>query len=156
MLQERYVETRMDSAKREVDGISRVAITLRQLEALRRLSEAHARMRLSDTISTEDAECALEIYKFSMEAIGRDDDGQMNIDLIETGRDRGREGKIELMMRIIDTECSRSDDGLAYERDIIEGCSHSRMSETKSMELLRLLLDKGEITTPLIGKYKRC
>ena len=64
-----------------------VTVTFRQLEALIRLAEASARVRLSDKVLEEDVDRALRLYKKSMEQVGMDPEtGEMDIDIITTGK----------------------------------------------------------------------
>jgi len=61
-----------------------IAITLRQHEALMRLAEASARIRLSDKVSIEDAERAIKLMKRSIQQLGYDyETGKIDIDRTE-------------------------------------------------------------------------
>jgi len=57
------------------------AITPRQLDALIRLSEASARVRLSDVVTIDDAKRAVDIWKESMKSISLD--GSINVSVID-------------------------------------------------------------------------
>ena len=92
---------------------SPVIITPRQLEALIRLSEAYARMRLSDTVSKEDAERAINIMRIFLQTVGIDvETGKMDIDTIMTGKPSSIREKMERLIDIVrvlagDTSCAR-------------------------------------------------
>ncbi|KAG0418563.1 DNA replication licensing factor MCM4, partial [Dictyocoela roeselum] len=75
-----------------------ITATTRQLESLIRLSEAHARMRLSETVDDEDVSEAIRIVKESLLMYAVDPQtGRIDMDLVMTGRSRRRIEKIESM-----------------------------------------------------------
>ncbi len=80
VLQEFYVTMRSGAA----DDDSPVPITARQLEALVRIAEASARIRLSNDVLEEDAKRAIELQENCMKEIGYDPDtGKVDIDKVE-------------------------------------------------------------------------
>ncbi|WVQ86199.1 hypothetical protein IAT38_008367 [Cryptococcus sp. DSM 104549] len=80
-----YVDMRkagMDSRTQE----KRITATTRQLESMIRLSEAHARMRFSDTVDLEDVLEAQRLIKSALRESATDPlTGQIDLDLINTG-----------------------------------------------------------------------
>lgn len=77
ILKDYYVNVRTLSGKR----VKSVPITARQLEALIRLSEASARVRLSEFVNVEDAQRAVEILDKCLKFLAYDPDtGQLDID----------------------------------------------------------------------------
>jgi DNA replication licensing factor MCM4 len=79
---EAYVDMRKAGATKKV-----VSATPRQLESLIRLSEAHARMRLSDVVETDDVFEAVRLMKVAMQSAATDPTtGTIDMDLIATGR----------------------------------------------------------------------
>lgn len=94
-----YINTR----KRAEGGGGPVPITLRQFEALIRLSEASARIQLSNEVRKEDAQRAIRLMRFSLQQLGFDTEtGQIDIDRAEgaavTSSERSR---IRMVMDII-------------------------------------------------------
>lgn len=86
-----YINTR----KRAEGGGGPIPITLRQFEALIRLSESSARIQLSDVVRKEDAQRAIRLMRFSLQQLGFDTEtGQIDIDRAEgaavTSSDRSR------------------------------------------------------------------
>ena len=67
-----YVELRKSG------GNGAVPLTLRQLEALIRLSEARARMRLSDMVTREDARAVIELFRRMMREAMVDETGHID------------------------------------------------------------------------------
>jgi DNA replication licensing factor MCM4 len=81
-LVEAYVTMRNMSDNKNV-----ISATPRQLEGLIRLSEAHARMRLSAVVEPEDVEEANRLMNVSMQSAAMDQiTGTIDMDLIATGR----------------------------------------------------------------------
>lgn len=85
-----YINTR----KRAESG-GPIPITLRQFEALIRLSESSARIQLSDIVRKDDAQRAIRLMRFSLRQLGFDTEtGQIDIDRAEgaavTSSDRTR------------------------------------------------------------------
>ncbi len=62
-----------------------VAITARQLEALIRLSEASARLRLSEKIVLDDVERSIHIMENFLHTVALSEDGSYDIDMYATG-----------------------------------------------------------------------
>jgi len=72
-----------------------IPISARQLEALIRLSEAAARARLSEKVTKDDAQRAIDLLKFSMQQVGYDYETKTyDIDRIATGVSTSQRGKI--------------------------------------------------------------
>jgi len=77
-------------------------ITVRQLEALIRLSKANARMRLSDRVTIEDANRAINLIKTSLKEAGLDTEANvMDIDLLMTGIPKSQRERRQRVLEII-------------------------------------------------------
>jgi len=77
-----YVQMRSLGGNRKI-----ITATPRQLESLIRLSEAHARMRLSKTVDADDVAEAERLMKASLQTAAMDPKtGTIDMDLITTGR----------------------------------------------------------------------
>ncbi|KAJ1858264.1 MCM DNA helicase complex subunit [Coemansia sp. RSA 1822] len=64
----------------------RVTATARQLESMIRMSEAHAKMRLSDTVETLDVEIAAQLMREALREAATDPrTGLIDLDLLNTG-----------------------------------------------------------------------
>lgn len=91
VIQEFYVGMRGGSADDEEEA-SPVPITARQLEALVRLSEASARIRLSPDVTDYDAKRAIKLQQDSLKQVGYDPEtGKVDIDKVE-GRTPNQKG----------------------------------------------------------------
>ncbi|HDD46233.1 MAG TPA: minichromosome maintenance protein MCM [Candidatus Aenigmarchaeota archaeon] len=97
ILQKFYVDMRK---RAEAGGA--VPITLRQFEALIRLSEASARVQLSDVVRKEDAKRAIRLMKYSLMQLGFDyETGQIDIDRTEGAVTSKERSKIRIVLDII-------------------------------------------------------
>lgn len=76
-----YLVREYSNIRNSQDGGDRRAITPRQLDALVRLSESSARIRLSDTVTLDDAQLAVEVWKSSMMSISLN--GTLNVSLLD-------------------------------------------------------------------------
>ncbi|MBI2578713.1 MAG: hypothetical protein HYW26_03310 [Candidatus Aenigmarchaeota archaeon] len=95
-----YVDMRNQYATGETFVVS---ITLRQYEALIRLAEASAKIRLSGRIEIQDADRAINLMKYSLQQLGYDvETGRFDIDKLESGMTTSRRNKIVMILNIIE------------------------------------------------------
>lgn len=79
-----------------------ISITLRQYEALIRLAEASAKIRLDTKVRTEDAERAIRLMRYSLSQLGMDyETGRIDIDKVEGGTTASKRKKITIVIDII-------------------------------------------------------
>jgi replicative DNA helicase Mcm len=77
-------------------------ITVRQLEALIRMAKANARMRLSDCVTIEDANRAINLIKTSLKEAGLDTEANVvDIDLLMTGIPKSQRERRQRVLEII-------------------------------------------------------
>ncbi|MFA6328602.1 MAG: minichromosome maintenance protein MCM [Candidatus Micrarchaeia archaeon] len=78
-----------------------VPITPRQIEGLVRLSEASAKLRLSESVDEADADRAIRLTQYVLEKVSRDrETGKLDIDIITTGKPKSQVDKINAIMGI--------------------------------------------------------
>ena len=100
VLKDFYVDMRNRSVTQETNTVS---ITLRQYEALIRLAEASAKIRLDTKIRMEDAERSIRLMKYSLMQLGYDyETGTIDIDRVEGGMPASKRKKISVVMEIIE------------------------------------------------------
>ncbi len=105
-------------------GEDTVAITLRQNEALLRLSEASAKVRLSPMVEQSDAERAIKIMKVSLQQFGYDyETGKIDIDRTE-GTSSSQRSKIRILMDVIEALEKRIGKQIPKEDIIAEAEDH--------------------------------
>jgi len=82
---------------------SAVPVTWRKQEAIQRIAEASARIRLSDTLTIEDAKRALKLVKDCLEDVGVDPEtGQFDADVVETGTSTSKRDRVKWLKEKID------------------------------------------------------
>lgn len=122
-----------------------VPITARDVEALQRLSEARARMRLSDVVELQDVEHAKKIISASLKDVGFDPEtGALDAGIVECGRsqsqrkrDRDLNSKIGLIKKVI------RDNG--EPEAINEEMQKNGVSVEDTEALIKILKTKGEV-----------
>jgi replicative DNA helicase Mcm len=143
-IQEFYVNLRARGA----DEDAPVPVTARKLEALVRLAEASARIRLSDTIEQADAERAVEIARYSLEEIGMDPEtGEYDADMIETGTSKSQRDRIKDLLSLIEEIEDEYDEGAPVDV-VIERAEEAGMEPSKAEHEIDQLKQKGEVYEP--------
>lgn len=112
LVEEEFMKLRR--ANEDLDDDEVVPVTFRKQEAIHRLAEASARVRLSDTVETQDVRRALRLIRRSLEDVGMDPDtGHLDVDRVETGTTATqRQRKKQIKAVIVDL-----DDGDGAELD---------------------------------------
>ncbi len=135
-------------------GMSPVAITARQLEALVRLTEARARMLLKEEADESDADFAIELMTYSLSQVGRDpESGHIDIGIVSTGVSSSKRARYLQVMDILRELESEYPDGVPIKR-IIEEAKQKKISEDFVIEVLNREKNKGNVYEPRPGKYK--
>lgn len=149
-LKKYYVNIR-NSAGDGSEGIKAVPITARQLEALVRLSEASARVRLSKEVSVEDAKKAVELLHYALAQIGSDPEtGKFDIDRITTGITASQRNHISIVKEVINQLSKEKGEEIPEDELIIE-CEAKGIEESKVEEVLEKLKRTGDIYSPKRG-----
>jgi len=157
-IQDFYLQMRVMSAKETEEGFepSPIAITTRQLEALVRLAEAHARMLLKDEIDEEDADFAIRLVKYSLEQVGKDpESGKIDTGVLYTGvthTKRSRYIQVLDILRALEKE-EEYKNGVPVKK-IIEIAEQRGIQEEFVLDVLRKEIQSGNIYEPRPGHYK--
>ena len=124
-----------------------VAITPRYLEGLVRLAEAHAKIRLSETVDEGDSKVAIDLFKYVMQQIMTDKaTGKFDVDVVATGRsktEREKLEKVDTIMNIIREHLRKSD--TADVAAVVSDAASYEIDEATARKLLAELLRRGEI-----------
>ncbi|MFB6142614.1 MAG: LAGLIDADG family homing endonuclease, partial [Halorientalis sp.] len=143
-IQEFYVDLRARGA----DEDAPVPVTARKLEALVRLAEASARIRLSDTVDRADAERVIEIVRSCLEDIGMDPEtGEFDADVVETGTSKSQRDRIKNLKTLIGEMEDEYDEGAPVER-VLERAEEAGMERSKAEHEIDQLKQKGEVYEP--------
>ncbi|MDF1556739.1 MAG: minichromosome maintenance protein MCM [ANME-2 cluster archaeon] len=136
------------------DKNSPIPVTARQLEALVRLAEASARMRLSNIITTTDVNRIIRIVTESLKQVMTDPEtGKLDADIISTGMAKSQRDKAKLIRDII-REIQQDHDGKAPKTEVIQRAMEAGMDEDKADEFIKRLKREGSIFEPTNGFLK--
>ena len=152
VLKEFYVTTRNSNTDEE----SAVPITARQLEAIIRLAEASAKIKLKETVDKEDAEKAVRLQLACLKEVGVDPEtGEIDIDRVEGGTpksDRDKLKKVTDEIEYLEEEYA----GKAPVNVLISNMADKySISEDKVESIIRNLKQKGIIYEPTSGYLKK-
>ncbi len=149
-----YIRMRKTIGKgSENEGIKPIPITPRQLEALIRLSEAHARMRLSEVITREDAKVAIELVEYTLRKTAMDEEGNIDVSILEIGKSSRKINKMDRVLNII-KELQDLEDYGAPRDEVIKEASKQGISRTETEKIIEELKANSMIYEPRSGYYK--
>jgi replicative DNA helicase Mcm len=149
IIQDYYVNIRAQSRTAEGEG-GAVPMTPRQVEALIRLSEASARVRLSNKVTTEDAERAKKIVEYFLRKVASEG-GRLDIDAIMTGTTHSQRERIHSILDIVE----ELDEGRGVtEEEILRRMTQDGVPEDKVRHDIERLHNEGRLFQPTGGRYK--
>ena len=135
-------------------GEDTIAITLRQNEGLMRLSEAAAKIRLSEKVEIKDAERAINVMRYSIQQLGYDyETGKIDIDKTE-GVPASQRSKIHTILDIIDMLEKKLGKPVSKD-EIMATAEEQGIKATDTEDLLRRLKTEGSIFEPKINFIER-
>jgi replicative DNA helicase Mcm len=145
-IKEFYLKMRTSGGAEE--GVKTIPISARQLEALVRLTEASARLRLSNQAAKQDAKRAIELVEYCLMQVGLDrETGKIDIDRIATGISASQRSHIMVIKEIISDLENKVGKHIPID-DIIEEAKNKDIDESKVEEVLEKLKRVGEIFEP--------
>ena len=125
-----------------------VPVTARKLEALVRLAEASARMRLSDTVEREDAERVIEIVRSCLQDIGVDPEtGEFDADVVETGQSKTQRDRIKNIKTVISEIEAEYDEGAPIET-VLDRAEEMGMERSQAEHEIEKLRRQGDVYEP--------
>ncbi len=135
-------------------GNKPVPVTARQLEALVRLAEASARMRLSNTIDTEDTDRILRIVDACLRQVAYDaESGSFDIDKLVTGVTKSQRDIIRSVKETI-RNLSGESGGQAKIDEVIDVLMQQGFSRDRIEYAIEQLKRGGEVLEPRHGLIK--
>jgi len=148
-----YVELRNKPISSE-SAMRPIPISARQLQALVRMSEAAAKLRLSKTVTKEDAEIAIELMKYYLMQVGYDYESKtFDIDKISTGIPTSQRSKIITVRETINHLEGRLGSLIPVEE--LEKELEGKLSKTEIDEAISKLQASGDIFKPKRGYVQR-
>ncbi len=151
ILKEFYVNTRNSNP----DEQGAVPITARQLEAIIRLSEACAKIKLKDTVDSEDANKAVRLTMACLKEVGVDPDtGEIDIDRIGEGTPKSDRDKIQKVTEEIELLQEEYAGNAPLNVLITNMAEKYDVGQEKVEEIVRSLRQKGVIYEPTHGQFR--
>ena len=139
-----YVDLRSEGA----DEDAPIPVTARKLEALVRLAEASARVRLADSVELEDAERVIEVVRTQLQDIGVDPEtGEFDADIIETGTSKTQRDRIKNVKALI-AEIEEEYDAGAPVEEVLDRAEETGTERSKAEHELEKLRRQGEVYEP--------
>ncbi len=149
-IQDFYISMRARGGEEEGGS---VPITARQLEALVRISEASARAELSDKVTEEDAQRAIDILKYSLEQVGVDPEtGEFDADIIESGVTSSERNRLQSVKHIIN---EMAGDGKAEIEEVLEKAEDEGFDKDQAEDVIERLKRDGELYEPEQGYIQK-
>lgn len=139
-----YVDLRRQAGGEEGGPLP---MTPRQLEALVRMAEASARVRLSPEAAAQDVERAIRIVEFYLRKVAGEQGGLWDIDKIASGVSHTQRDRIHRMLVIVEDLARGSEHG-AHINDILAKATALGMSEEDARQVLERLTDEGRLYQP--------
>lgn len=123
-----------------------VSITPRQLDAYVRLSEASARVRLSDVITADDAYRAIRLVSNTLNKISPDGD----IDVVMTGVSRKKHDMVREMKEILKSMCKET----MKRENLILNMTDKGYTESEVDKTIDLMHERGDVIYPRYGEVQ--
>jgi len=131
-----------------------IPISARQLQALVRMAEASAKLRLSEVVSVEDAQIAIELMKYYLIQVGYDYESKtLDIDKISTGIPASKRSKIFTVRETINLLEGRL--GKLIPMEELEQELEGKMTKDEIEEALSKLRASGDVFSPKRGFVQR-
>ncbi len=141
-----YVKLRNQSVSADT-AVKPISITARQLEGIIRLSEACAKVRLSNEVSPADARKAIDLLKSSLMQVGYDEETKtFDIDKIATGMSSSKRGKIVFVREIISQLESKI--GKLIPLEELEKALDGKVSPIELEDAINQLIKSGDLFKP--------
>lgn len=149
---ERFKEYYINLRSQGQDGNKPVPVTARQLEALIRLGEASARLRLSNWITEEDVDRVIKIVESCLKKVGVDPEtGMLDADVISIGISKSTRDKTKLMLNIIKELGGK--DG-AHIDDVLDRAEAEGIDRERAEEIISRLRQEGSLIQTSRGTLK--
>jgi len=136
------------------DSSKPVPVTARQLEALIRLGEASARLRLSNKVTLEDAQRVVKILESCLRKVGVDPEtGFLDADIIASGTSKSTRDRTKSVMDII-KDVSKEHQGPAPRDAVLDRAEELGIDRAKAEEIIDRLRRDGSVFEPKPGTIK--
>ncbi len=151
-----YVELRNKGTSSPEEEIKPIPISARQLEAMIRLAEASAKIRLSKKVLKKDAKLAISLIHFCLMQVGFDKEtGQIDIDRISTGISASQRSKFVVVKEILSKLEEKTGSKTIPLEDISVEAKEKGITEDQLEETIEKLKRSGDIFEPKKGFIQR-
>lgn len=124
-----------------------VPLTARKLGAILRLAEASARVRLSNEITVDDIERALQVVGRSLADVGINEDGELDADIHELGHSQPENERIKKITNALDAATEAL--------DVDEIAKRTTLNDREMIERdIQKLRDKDKVYGEREGEFK--
>jgi len=148
-----YVDLRNKPIASE-SSLRPIPISARQLQALIRMSEAAARLKLREVVTREDAKASIELMKFYLMEVGYDYESKtFDIDRVTTGISSSQRSKIFTVRDTVINLESRLGKMIPIEE--LEAELDGKLTKDEIEEAINKLASQGEIFRPRRGFVAR-
>jgi len=149
-----YVSMRNKGVTQD-SGLRAIPITARQLEALVRLAEASAKVRLSELVTREDAKRAIAMLEYCLMQVALDKEtGLIDIDQISTGISTTQRSKIIVLKELISELENQIGKTIPIE-DVVDAARHQGIAREQVEDVIEKLKRQGDIFEPKRGFIQR-
>ena len=136
------------------DSNKPVPVTARQLEALIRLGEASARLRLSDKVTLGDAQRVVKILEACLRKVGVDPEtGFLDADIIASGTTKSTRDRTKSVIDLI-RDVSRESQGPASREAVLDRAEELGIERAKAEEIIDRMRRDGDVFEPRPGMLK--
>ena len=146
-IHEYYISERQSYGREDGSDEAPVPVTARALEALIRLTEAHARMHLRQVATKRDASVALAVFKHWRDESGIEDDSELYSGVPH------RQRNANTVIRQVVRDICQETDGTAELTDILNRCRARDLTEQTVEEALSKMRMSGELFMPRNDTY---
>lgn len=149
-LKDKYLKIRQMS--KNSDGISGMPISVRQLKAMKRLSEAHAKLRMSNEVTKEDVEVTYKLFKNSLVKLGLREDGIFDMSRCGSGVTLNNKEKRQNLLEFI--HAKKAEQEYVTKDELDEFSEKMKITSTELDKFISSLLQEAQIFSPKYGQYK--
>lgn len=128
----------------------RVAVTKRYVESLFRLAKTQAQLSLSEVVTSDHLSRAVRLLESSILQVGVDENGNLDADVIATGKSKSQRDKVKQLIEII-KEISNQHKGVAPVGEVVLTASGSGYKDKEIEYYIENLKRDGSIFEPSSG-----
>jgi len=138
-------------------GMRAVPITARQLEALTRLAEASAKLRLSPKVTKKDAQRAIDMIDYCLKEVAMDKEtGVIDIDRISTDVSSSQRNKMMVVKEmLVKIEEEMGGNKQIEKEKLVAACVEKGIKSDELEKILELMHRSGEVFEPRRGVIQR-